>query len=189
MLAGIDALRLYRVGEPTAPRALSAESRALVEAAIEVMNSGGLLVLLCWPPRQVGLPAIVDLLILGDVASAPQKRLATEPGRIDTVADAPMGLRTVLFPQRRRSHGSAREVQVDRHDLATLQLRHALRGLYGDDDAAFKDYHTVLSRVGAMTGRGKDGRSYAEYEHPVLDELAGIMQRFDTRSAQGADFA
>jgi hypothetical protein len=171
VLKGIDGLRLYRVGGATRSRALSSHYRALVEKAIDVINTGDRFALLCWPPAPVCMPAIVALLALGDVACALQKQVAPEPGRIDTVADAALGVRVALFPSGRRTHGPAREFQIDRHDMATLQMRHVLREHYGNNDAAFKDYHTVLSRVGAMTGKGRDGRSYTEYEHPILDEL------------------
>ena len=171
VLKGIDGLQLFSIGEPTTSRVLSAEYRSLIAAAIEVMNTGGQLVLLCWPPHTVCLPAIAGLLVLGDVAAAPQKRFIPQPGRIDTVADAPIGLRAVLYPYARTVHGPAREIQIDRRAMAALQMRHVLRGVYGDDDTALKDYHTVLSRVGAMSGKGKDGKSYAEYEHPILDEI------------------
>ena len=170
-LKGIDSVRLYSVDEPTAPRVLSAEYRTVIEAAIEVMNTGSRLVLLCWPPHPVCLPAIAGLLALGDVAAAPQKCLALEPGWIDTVADAPIGLRAVLYPYARTAHGPSRQIQIDRRQMAFLQMRHVLRGVHCDDDKALKDYHTVLSRVGAMSGKGRDGRTYAEYEHPILDEI------------------
>src|SRR5262249_43912724 len=55
--------------------------------------------------------------------------------------------------------------------MAVLHRSHLLRSVYGNDDPALKDYHTVLGRVHAMSGKGRDGRDYAEYEHPVLDEI------------------
>jgi hypothetical protein len=170
-LKGIDCLRLYNVGDTTAPKTLSASYRALLEAAVEVMNSGSRLVLLCWPPQPICLSGVVDLLALGDVASTPQKQVFPEPGRVDMIADPPLGLRAVLFPYARTTHTPAREIQVDRQGMATLHRCHALRSIYGKDAPALKDYHTVLSRVRAMSGKAKDGQTYTEFEHPILDEI------------------
>jgi hypothetical protein len=171
ILKALDTLRLYTVGDTATPQRLSEEYRALLRAAIEVINFRSRLVTLCWPPHPICLPAVAQLLALGDVVSAPQRRFSPEPRRVDTISDAPKGLRALLFPFGRRSHGRARQIQVDRHQMAALHRSHLLRSVYGDDDPALKDYHTVLGRVGAMSGKGRDGRAYAEYEHPVLDEI------------------
>ena len=32
------------------------------------------------------------------------------------------------------------EIQIDRRAMATLQMRHVLRSVYGDDESALKDY-------------------------------------------------
>jgi hypothetical protein len=128
-------------------------------------------VLLCWPPQSICLSAIVDLLALGDVASTEQKRVTPEPGRIDIVAEPPMGVRAVLYPYARTTHAPAREIQVDRQGLAALHMKHRMRSMHGGDTQALADYHLVLNRVRAMTGKAKDGRTYTEFEHPVLDEI------------------
>ena len=77
----------------------------------------------------------------------------------------------MLFPYARTTHTPAREIQIDRQGMATLHRCHALRGIYGEDAPALKDYHTVLSRVRAMSGKAKDGQTYTEFEHPILDEI------------------
>lgn len=171
ILTGIDGLNFYNIGESATPRPLATIYRTLVEAAVAVMNSGGRQVLLCWPPQSICLSAIVDLLALGDVGSAPQRQVTPEPGRIDIVADPPVGVRAVLYPYARTTHVPAREIQVDRQGLATLHMRHRMRHVHGGDCSALTDYHLVLNRVRAMTGRAKDGQTYTEFEHPVLDEI------------------
>jgi len=170
-LSAIDGLRLYSVGDTASLRRLSLEYRSLIEAAVEVMNRGGELVLLCWPPRHVCLPAIVNLLALADLAGARQTTVSKESKRVDIIAEKPLGMRAIIFPYSRTSRGPAREIQIDKRQLAEVQIRHLLRCMDNKDPPALKDYHTVLSRVRGLTGKGRDGRSYPEFEHPVLDEI------------------
>ena len=163
-------LKLYPLGDSTS-QALSTLYVSLIESAVGVMNTGQPLVFLAWPPHPVSLAAVVDLIVLGDMASAPQTEVFPAPDRKDVIAAAPFGVRTVVFPYARTTHTAAKQIQVDRKNLATLQTRHFLRGVRDHDDPAFKDYHLVVSRVKAMTGVARDGNRYAEFEHPILDEL------------------
>lgn len=173
IISAIDTIPMFRVGDSASVRPVSAEYRSMIVAVIGAMNSGERSAILCWPPHQACLPALTNLIALGDVASAPTHTHAAGPGRLDIVADPPIGFRAVLYPSARTGHGPAREIQLSRSQMATLHKKHVLRSIYpaSEEPAALKDYHVVLGRVGAMSGRAKDGRSYAEFEHPVLDEI------------------
>jgi len=103
--------------------------------------------------------------------AAVSRREVKSRGSIDLVADAPFGLRAVLYPYARTAHALAREVHVDRTVLGKLHISHLLRSIIGEDDLSLKDYHQVLSRVNSITGKGTDGSTYSELQHPNLDEL------------------
>lgn len=170
ILEALDGVSLYNV-EDSRPKVLSSGYRALLTAAVDAINSGQPVVVLCWPPYQPSLSAVANFLALGDLASAPLRQHANTPVPTQNIADAPKGLRAMLFPYARTAHVQPREIQIDRTQMGAMQLRHELRCNYLEPDAAFKDYHMVVGRVREMTGKAKDGATYAEFEHPLLDEV------------------
>lgn len=168
MRAQLTETPFYYIGEELcfAPSTTYLE---LVDAAVRAMNSGKPEVVLCWPAQQASISAVVALAALADAASTPQRKVTTRTST-DVIADEPLGLRAVLFPYARTTHIGAREIQIDRKTLTNLHLKHLLRTLK-EGESALKDYHTVLTRVGTMTGKARDGRIYPEFLHPVLDEI------------------
>ncbi|MBN9074886.1 MAG: hypothetical protein BGN87_20925 [Rhizobiales bacterium 65-79] len=141
----------------------------LVRSAAEVASDGSVQVVMPWPPARVSPSAIVGLLTIAAVASAEAEQVdvqgASEKGR--RRADE---VRAIVFPYARSTHAQARQVQVDRHALGAVNFEHLKRYMNGAGDAA-KDFHQVLARVRNLTGRATDGRDYAEFEHPILDEI------------------
>lgn len=141
----------------------------LVRSAAEVAAHGSAQVVMPWPPARVSASAIVGLLTIAAVASAESKQVhvlgSSEQGRRRSDE-----VRAIVFPYARSTHAQARQVQVDRHVLGAVNFDHLKRYMSEASDAA-KDFHQVLARVRNLTGRATDGRSYSEFEHPILDEI------------------
>ena len=168
-LAALDALPFHRAGSSD-DFAVSAAYRELVRSAVEVMNDGSAQAVMSWPLSQTCPSGVVALIALGSVGSS---RLSSKrvTGVVSDSRERAEGVRAVLFPYARSTHAPAREVQVDRERLGTLNFDHLKRVLSENEDPALKDYHQVLSRVRSLNGRATDGRTYAEFEHPILDEI------------------
>lgn len=141
----------------------------LVRSAAEVTSDGSVQVVMPWPAIRISPPAIVGLLTIAAVASAEPERVVvqnvTETGRRPSDE-----VRAIVFPYARNAHAQARQVQVGRQALGTVNFEHLKRYINGCGDAA-KDFHQVLARVRKLNGRASDGRDYAEFEHPILDEI------------------
>lgn len=141
----------------------------LVRSAAEVASDGSVQVVMPWPPVRVSPSAIAALLTIAAVGSAEQDRVASQ-GATEMVRRRSDEVRAVVFPYARSTHAQARQVQVGRHQLGVVNFEHVKRYMNGGNDAA-KDFHQVLGRVRNLTGRASDGRDYAEFEHPILDEI------------------
>lgn len=141
----------------------------LVRSAVEVASDGSVQVVMPWPPLRISPSAIAGLLTIAAVGSAEVEQVASQ-GATDTVRRRSDEVRTIVFPYARSTHARARQVQVGRHELGVVNFEHVKRYMNGGDDAA-KDFHQVLGRVRNLTGRASDGRDYAEFEHPILDEI------------------
>ena len=150
---------------------LSAAYRELVRSSIEVMNDGIAQVVMSWPLSQTCPSGVIALIALGSIGSA--RRSSTQWSK---ACHRIRGIRLNVSaqsssPYARSTHAPAREVQIDRDRLGTLNFEHLKRVLSENEDTAFKDYHQVLCRVRGLNGRATDGRTYAEFEHPILDEI------------------
>ena len=51
-----------------------------------------------------------------------------------------------------------------------LHLRHQIRGSQTGEDPALADYHKTLARAKSLSGLAIDGKSYAEFVNPSLDD-------------------
>lgn len=167
-MAALAAQPFHQLGQPETAE-LSPAYTKLVRSAAEVSSDGSVQVIMPWPPVRVSPSAIAALLTVAAVGSAEAEELVLQSGtemgrcRADNV-------RAVVFPYARSTHAPARQVQVDRVSLGDTNFEHFKRYISGGGTAA-KDYHQVLSRVRHLTGRAFDGRDYAEFEHPILDEI------------------
>lgn len=165
----LGALPFHRLGSPEVVGLTPAYSR-LVQSAAEVANDGSAQVVMTWPAAQTSPSGIISLLALGAVGSARFIDIIVK-GQSTRCRERADEVRAVVFPYARSTHAQARAVQVDRHELGAMHFDHLKRFLDGSDDPAVKDYHQVLARVRTLSGRASDGRDYAEFEHPILDEI------------------
>lgn len=149
--------------------ALTPAYQRLVRSAAEVASDGSAQVVMPWPPVRISPSAIAGLLTIAAVGSAETDQLVVQ-GTTETVRRRSDEVRAVVFPYARSTHAQARQVQVGRKALGAVNFEHFKRYMNGGDDAA-KDFHQVLGRVRSLTGRASDGRHYAEFEHPILDEI------------------
>lgn len=143
--------------------------RRLVRSAAEVATDGSAQVVMPWPPARMSASAIIGLLTIAAVASAETEQVNVQ-GSSEKGRQRSDEVRAIVFPYARSTHAQARQVQVDRRVLGAVNFEHLKRYMNETVDAA-KDFHQVLSRVRNLTGRAKDGRHYAEFEHPILDEI------------------
>lgn len=141
----------------------------LVRSAAEVAADGSAQVVMPWPPARVSASAIVGLLTIAAVASAECEQVDMQ-GSSEQSRRRSDEVRAIVFPYARSTHAQARQVQVDRHALGAVNFDHLKRYMSETGDGA-KDFHQVLARVRNLTGRATDGRDYAEFEHPILDEI------------------
>jgi len=167
-MAAIAAHPLYRLGEEHAAE-LTLTYATLVRSAVEIAGRGDAKVVMPWPLSKVSPSAIVSLLAIGAIGSAPREYVEFQGAQIPIRGRADK-VRAVVFPYARSTHAQARQVQVDRHELGQINFEHVARYLSSDSDAA-KDLHQVLARVRQLNGRASDGREYAEFAHPILDEV------------------
>lgn len=165
----LAALPFHKLGNPEIAELTPAYAR-LVRSAAEVVSDGLPQVVMAWPAGQVSPTAIVSLLSLAAVANARCVE-AVITGERTQSRDPADEVRAVIFPYARSTHAQARAVQVDRHGLGAIHFDHLKRCVDGNPDPAVKDFHQVLARVRSLSGRASDGRNYAEFEHPILDEL------------------
>ena len=141
----------------------------LVRSAIEVASDGSVQVVMPWPPSKPSPSAIVSLMAIGAIGSAERCEVVLQGSLVASRKRADE-VRVIVFPYARSTHAQARQVQVNRHALGKANFEHVTRYLCDSSDAA-KDIHQVLSRVRKLNGRASDGRDYAEFEHPILDEI------------------
>lgn len=167
-MAAIAAQPFHRLGE-TDVSELTPIYATLVRSAAEIAGRGDVRVLMPWPPSKVSPSAIVSLLAIGAIGSAARINMRMEGSEIVSRERADE-VRAMVFPYARSTHAQARQVQVDRHHFGQTNFEHVARYLQSDNDAA-KDLHQVLARVRKLSGRASDGRNYAEFEHPILDEI------------------
>ena len=167
-MAALAAQPFHSLGEPALAELTPAYAR-LVRSAAEVASDGAMQVVMPWPPVRVSSSAIVGLLAIAAVASAETEQIEVKGAR-ETGRRPSDEVRAIVFPYARSTHAQARQVQIDRHALGAVNFEHLKRYMSGGDDAA-KDFHQVLARVRSLTGRASDGRDYAEFEHPILDEI------------------
>jgi len=167
----MDALAMqpfHQLGQAEVSEITPAYAR-LVRSAADVAADGSAQVVMPWPPARLSPSAIVGLLTIAAVASADAQwidvRGSSEKGRRRSDE-----VRAIVFPYARSTHAQARQVQVNRRALGEVNFEHLKRYMDGGGDAA-KDFHQVLARVRNLTGRASDGRDYAEYDHPILDEI------------------
>lgn len=167
-MAAIAAQPLRRLGEAEVGE-LTPTYATLVRAAAEIAGRGEVRVVMPWPPSKVSPSAIVSLLAIGAIGSAGRGSVQLQGAEIAS-RDRADEVRAIVFPYARSTHAHARQVQVDRHEFGRINFEHVARYLGGSGDAA-KDLHQVLARVRKLSGRASDGRDYAEFEHPILDEV------------------
>lgn len=167
-MAALAAQPFHKLGLSEAAAVTPAYQR-LVRSAAEVASDGSVQVVMPWPPVRISPSAIAGLLTIAAVGSADAERVVSQ-GTSETVRRRSDEVRAVVFPYARSTHAQARQVQVDRHELGVVNFEHVKRYMNGGGDAA-KDFHQVLGRVRNLTGRASDGRNYAEFEHPILDEI------------------
>lgn len=167
-MAAITAQPFYRLGE-TKVTELTMTYAMLVRSAAEIAGRGETRVVMPWPPTKISPSAIVSLLAIGAIGSAPRNSSQLQDAEIISRERADE-VRAMVFPYARSTHAQARQVQVDRHELGRINFEHVARYLGSGGDAA-KDLHQVLARVRNLSGRASDGRDYAEFEHPILDEI------------------
>lgn len=149
--------------------ALTPAYQRLVRSAAEVASDGSAQVVMPWPPVRISPSAIAGLLTIAAVGSAETDQFVVQ-GTTETVRCRSDEVRAIVFPYARSTHAQARQVQVGRKALGAVNFEHVKRYMNGGNDAA-KDFHQVLGRVRSLTGRASDGRDYAEFEHPILDEI------------------
>lgn len=167
-MAAIAAQPLHRLGQPEVAE-LTAAYATLVRSAVEIAGRGGAQVVMPWPPSKISPSAIVSLLAIGAIGSARRDSVQLRGAEIASRVRADE-VRAMVFPYARSTHAQARQVQVDRHEFGRINFEHVARYLGRSGDAA-KDLHQVLARVRKLSGRASDGRDYAEFEHPILDEV------------------
>lgn len=167
-MAALAAQPFHQLGQSEVA-AVSPAYERLVRSAAEVASDSSAQVVMPWPPVRISPSAIVGLLTIAAVGSAETEQLASH-STTGTVRCRSDEVRAIVFPYARSTHAQARQVQVDRHELGKINFEHVKRYMNGGDDAA-KDFHQVLGRVRNLTGRALDGRNYAEFEHPILDEI------------------
>ena len=167
-VTALNELPLYALGD-LEDALLSDEYRGIVEAAVGSADSGESRALLVWPPEAFSPSAVVGLMTLAATGAA--ERIET------TVSDATSWsrrgaepVRVAIFPYARSTHSSARRVQVDAKCIGEINFEHFMRTVDDISDPS-KDYHQVMSRVRSLDGRAKDGKSYPEFRHPILDEV------------------
>ncbi|MGR3496583.1 hypothetical protein [Citreimonas sp.] len=167
-MAALAAQPFYQLGQSELAEITPAYAR-LVRSAAEVASDGSTQVVMPWPPVRISPSAIAGLLTISAVGSAEVEQVVVQ-GATEIVRRRSDKVRVILFPYARSTHAQARQVQVGRQALGAVNFEHLKRYINGGDDAA-KDYHQVLARVRNLTGRASDGRNYAEFEHPILDEI------------------
>lgn len=168
-ISALEKIPFRLIGEDELP--ISAVYMQILRAVIGTMNSGEPTVLLTWPARDLCLSAITSLLALADVAVAPETSIEKYDSRVRTF-ERPSGFKALIYPYARTTHELAREVQIARDYLRRTHVDHLARHTNGHGgDRALKDYHQILSRVGTLSGRGRDGTCRPEFEHPTLDEI------------------
>ncbi|SDE57204.1 hypothetical protein [Kordiimonas lacus] len=168
-LKALSEFPFYALGSKTETR-IAPWYSALVKAALEAMNDGSPRVVMTWPQSQACPSGIVSLLTLGAVASASRKKVLVQGISEDAFEEAD-GVRAVLFPYARSTHAASRQVQLDSKRFGSIHLDHVKRALDGQGVPAVTDYHKALSRVLTIKGMARDGKSYAELAHPILDEI------------------
>ncbi|EMD82893.1 hypothetical protein [Pacificimonas flava] len=167
-MAALAAQPFHRLGLSEVAAVTPAYQR-IVRSAAEVASDGSVQVVMPWPPVRISPSAIAALLTIAAVGSAEQERV-TSQGATEMVRRRSDEVRAVVFPYARSTHAQARQVHVGRHKFGAVNFEHVKRYMNGGGDAA-KDFHQVLGRVRNLTGRASDGRDYAEFEHPILDEI------------------
>lgn len=167
-MAALAAQPLHRLGEPDVVQVTPAYAR-MVRSAAEVAIDGSAQVVMAWPLSRLSPSAIVSLLAVAAVGSAKRAEVTVQHSTETSRAQADE-VRAVIYPYARSTHAQARQVQLDRHVLGATNFEHVKRYMSGGGDAA-KDYHQVLARVRQLNGTASDGRKYAEFEHPILDEI------------------
>lgn len=167
-MAAITTQPFHRLGE-TEVTELTPTYAMLVRSSAEIAGRGEGRVVMPWPPTKVSPSAIVSLLAIGAIGSAPRSSVQLQNAEIISRERADE-VRAMVFPYARSTHAHARQVQVDRHELGRINFEHVARYLGSGGDAA-KDLHQVLARVRNLSGRASDGRDYPEFEHPILDEI------------------
>lgn len=167
-IAALAAQPFYQLGKSD-PAELTPSYARLVRAAAEIASDGGAQVVMPWPPVKISPSAIVGLLVIAAVASAEVEHFVFQgsPEKSRRRSDE---VRAIVYPYARSSNAQARQVQVGRQALGATNFEHLKRYVHGGDDTA-KDFHQVLARVRGLTGRASDGHTYAEFEHPILDEI------------------
>lgn len=167
-MAAIAAQPFHRLGEAEVAE-LNPTYAKLVQSAAEIAGRGDARVVMPWPPTKVSPSAIISLLAIGAIGSARRDSVTQMSAEI-ACRERADEVRVMVFPYARSAHAQARQVQVDRHALGRTNFEHVTRYLGNNGDAA-KDLHQVLARVRKLSGRASDGRDYAEFEHPILDEI------------------
>lgn len=152
--------------------------KRLAEIVLAAMNAKTSEAVLCWPNCTPSPAAIAALLALADCGSTDAITVhGTE------ALSAPTGLRALIYPYARTSHRPLRHIYVDKDYLGQLHLRHQIRSGQSGENAALADYHKTLARAKSLSGF--DGKTYAEFRHPNLDDTvpSGPCHGTDDRSA------
>ena len=179
-MAALAAQSFHKLGASVASEITPAYAR-LVRSAAEVGSDGMVQVVMPWPPLRVSPSAIAGLLTIAALGSAKPQQILLQ-GVQEGGRHAADPVRVLVYPYARSTHAQARQVQVDRHAFGAVNFEHVKRYQSGSGDSA-KDYHQVMARVRNLTGRASDGRDYAEFEHPILDEIVPHGSPRDERSS------
>lgn len=141
----------------------SAAYTRLADITLKNINGASREAVLCWPNGNQTAAGVVAMLALADCGS-------TVPIGTDALA-APMGLRALIYPYARTIRQALRHIYVGKDYIGRLQLKHQVRCFDPKQDQALADYHKTLARVNSLNGKAVDGKEYAEFQNPCLEEI------------------
>lgn len=182
-MRALDDTRFYDLGASD-PLRISDEYREIVGVAVTVADTSECKAVLLWPSESFSPSAVIGLMALGSIGSAPRVE-STVAGVRSWSREKADPVRVAIFPYARSTHASARRVQVDAKQVGEVNFEHFMREVADQNDPA-RDYHHVISRVRSLDGRATDGAVYPEFRHPVLDEMVPHGPPFGSRMTNGS---
>lgn len=159
----------HRLGQEY-PAKLTPAYEAIVRSATKLSGQSATKVMMPWPPSKISPSAVASLLTIAAIGSA--AKTSTERNGITILQrERADKVHILVFPYARSTHAPSRQVQVNRHNLGQINFEHLSRYWKDQHDDAAKDFHQVLTKVRDLNGLAFDGCRYAEFEHPILDEI------------------